>query len=446
MSVELVTVLILLNLVLFLIAGFPVAFSLMGISILWLVGLNGLNVLSIIPATIFDTATTEIFIAAPLFIFMAIALERVGIGTLLYEAIHSWTTGIPGGLAVGTVIAATLIAAMTGIGGTAVLVLGVLSIPEMVRRGYDLKLAIGGLPPGGALGVLIPPTVIGVLLGGFAGIPIGSLFFGAAIPGFLIAFLFCLYIVVRCLINPSLAPRVPVEERPTLRQRLVVTRQIIAPALLIFIVLGSIWGGVATPSEAAGVGAFGTIVVALFRGRLTVGSFIEILRTSTLVSVMVMALLAGGALFSRLLQFSGSARLLSQYIVGIDAGVTGTILIFLGIIIILGMFIDGAAIIFIVTPIMMPVVTMLGIDTVWFGVMVMVCIAIGYVTPPFGMNLFYLSGILDQIKTRPGMEAVKDVSVTDIWAACFPYVLLMVAAVIAILIWPELATWLPSRM
>ena len=184
MSVELTTLLIILNLVLFLLAGFPVAFSLIGVSIIWLISLHGLTVLSIIPATIFDTATTEIFIAAPLFIFMAIALERAGIGTLLYEAIHSWTTGIPGGLAVGTVIASTLIAAMTGIGGTAVLVLGVLAVPEMVRRGYDMKLAIGGLPPGGALGVLIPPTVVGVLLGGFAGIPIGSLFSGPPSPAF----------------------------------------------------------------------------------------------------------------------------------------------------------------------------------------------------------------------------------------------------------------------
>ncbi|MAL77812.1 MAG: hypothetical protein CMN55_01680 [Sneathiella sp.] len=446
MSVELTTLLIILNLVLFLLAGFPVAFSLIGVSIIWLISLHGLTVLSIIPATIFDTATTEIFIAAPLFIFMAIALERAGIGTLLYEAIHSWTTGIPGGLAVGTVIASTLIAAMTGIGGTAVLVLGVLAVPEMVRRGYDMKLAIGGLPPGGALGVLIPPTVVGVLLGGFAGIPIGSLFFGAAVPGFLIAGLFCVYIIVRCLLNPALAPRVPVAERPTFRERLYVTRQIFLPGLLIFLVLGSIWWGVATPSEAAGVGAFGTILIALLQRKLTFRSFAEILQTSTQVSVMVMTLLAGGALFSRLLQFSGSARLLSEYIIGIDAGVMGTIVLFLVIIVILGMFIDGAAIIFIATPIMMPVITALGVDSVWFGVMLMVCIAIGYVTPPFGMNLFYLRGILDQIRTRPGMEAVARVSVTDIWAACLPYVFLMVLVVAAILIWPELATWLPSHM
>lgn len=446
MSNELITFLIFSNLIFFLLAGFPVVFSLMGVSISWMLILQGPRILSMVPATIYDTGTTEIFVAAPLFILMAISLERVGIGVMLYDAIHKWTEGIPGGLAVGTVIAAALIAAMTGIGGTAVLVLGVLAVPEMIRRGYDVKLAIGGLPPGGALGVLIPPTVIGVLLGGFAGIPVGHLFFGAALPGILIALLYCIYIIVRCKISPHLAPVVPVDQRSSLREKIYSLRQIALPVLLISIVLGSIWLGVATPSEAAGIGAFGTLLIALVRGQLGFKSLRQILSDSANVSVMVLALLVGGALFSRLLQLSGSARLVSQYLVGIELGIYGTLIIFMAVVTLLGMFIDGAAIIFIVTPIMMPAVKALGIDPVWFGVMMMIAIAAGYVTPPFGMNLFYLRGILHQIRGKEGMEPLHTVTVTTIWAAILPYVIIMFLVLGAVMVWPELATWLPKQL
>ena len=446
MSTELVTLLIFANLILFLLIGFPVAFSLMGVSATWYLILNGTRILSVVPATLFDTATTEIFIAAPLFVLMAVGLERSGIGSLLYEAIHAWTTGIPGGLAVGTVAAAALIAAMTGIGGTAVLVLGVLAVPEMVRRGYDVKLAIGGLPPGGALGVLIPPTVIGVLLGGFAGIPVGGLFFGAAVPGVLIAVLFCVYIVIRCWLNPDLAPRIPPDQRPGLPEKLRALRQIALPALLIALVLGSIWHGIATPSEAAGIGALGTLVIAALRGRLGLKVLWSVLSDSARVSVMVLTLLIGGALFSRLLQISGSARMVSEMLIGVDLGVYGTVLVFVAVATLLGMFIDGAAIIFIVTPLMIPAVQALGIDQVWFGVLMMIAIAGGYVTPPFGMNLFYLRGILDQAKDQPGCGALKKVTLADIWAACLPYVLIMYLALALVILFPGLATWLPSHM
>lgn len=446
MSTEIVTLLIFSNLILFLLMGFPVAFSLMGVSIGWMLYLQGPRFLGLVPATIFDTGTTEIFVAAPLFIVMAIALERVGIGRMLYDAIHTWTEGIPGGLAVGTVIAAALIAAMTGIGGTAVLVLGVLAVPEMIRRGYDVKLAIGGLPPGGSLGVLIPPTVIGVLLGGFAGIPVGHLFFGAALPGILIAVLFCVWIVVRCAMNPALAPRVPKAERSSLRTRILSLRQVALPGLLIFIVLGSIWWGIATPSEAAGIGAFGTLLIALLRGQLGPRALRDILTASAVVSVMVLALLVGGALFSRLLQISGAARLVSGQLVGIELGVYGTMILFMAVITLLGMFIDGAAIIFIVTPIMMPAVQALGIDPVWFGVMMMIALAAGYVTPPFGMNLFYLRGILEQISDRDGMEPLRGITVTRIWASVLPYVVIMFVVLGMVMVWPGLATWLPARM
>jgi len=446
MSPETTTTLIFASLIGLLVTGFPVGFALMAVSLFWLLFLHGPGILPIVPATVFDTATTEIFIAAPLFIFMAVGLERSGVGSLLYEAIHKWTSGISGGLAAGTMAAAALIAAMTGIGGTAVLVLGVLAIPEMVRRGYDVRLAIGGLPPGGSLGVLIPPTVVGVLLGGFASIPVGFLFFGAAVPGFLIAILFCAYILVRCALKPSLAPPVPKHLRPAWGERMRALVNVIFPVALIVLVLGSIWYGVATPSEAAGIGALGTLVIGAVRRQLSITALRQVLTASGQVSVMVLTLLAGGALFSKLLQLSGSAHLVSQLVVGIDAGVIGTLLIFMAIATVLGMFIDGAAIIFIVTPIMMPVVQALGINPVWFGVLLMVAIAAGYVTPPFGMNLFYLRGIVDQVKRAPGCEALQKVTIRDIWIACFPYVVVMYIGMALVMLFPALATWLPSQM
>jgi tripartite ATP-independent transporter DctM subunit len=446
MSPGLLTTLIFANLILFFVAGFPVAFSLISLSVIWIFILHGASLIQIIPATIFDTGTTEIFIAAPLFIFMAVGLERAGIGGELYEAIHKWTAGIPGGLAIGTITAAAIIAAMTGIGGTAVLVLGVLAIPEMVRRGYDVGLAIGGLPPGGALGVLIPPTVVGVLLGGFAGIPVGHLFFGAALPGVLCAVLFCVYVFVRCRISPALAPPMPPEARPSLAEKLAATRDVILPALLIALVLGSIWWGVATPSEAAGIGALGTLLIGLGRRKVDFAGLRQMIALSGQVSIMVLALLAGGALFSRLLQLSGAARMIADAILMVDAGVIGTLLIFIAIVTVLGMLIDGAAIIFIVTPIMMPVVKALGIDQVWFGVLLMIAIAAGYVTPPFGMNLFYLRGILDQSRHLPGCEALGRVSFRALSMASLPYVVLMYVVLLAVILFPPLATWLPEQM
>lgn len=446
MSPGLVTAGIFATLIFFLVTGFPVGFSLIGVSLIWLLVLHGPGILLLVPPTIFDTGTTEIFIAAPLFIFMAVGLERSGIGTMLYDAMHKWTSGVAGGLAAGTIAAAALIDAMTGIGGTAVLVLGVLAIPEMIRRGYTARVAIGALPPSGALGVLIPPTVIGVLLGGFAGIPVGHLFFGAAIPGFLIAFMFAIYVLIRCAITPALAPPLPKPDRPTWGERFRATGQITLPVLLVTVVLGSIWYGIATPSEAAGIGAMGTLLIGLFRRQLSISVLREIMSASAQVSVMVLTLLTGGALFSRLLQLSGSANLVAQMVIGIDVGVVGTLIIFVAIATLLGMFIDGAAIIFIVTPFMMTVVRTLGIDPVWFGVILMISIAAGYVTPPFGMNLFYLKGIISQIKTLPGCEELEKLNIRDIWAAVLPYVILMYVALGLVILFPELATWLPSQM
>ncbi|WP_417599832.1 TRAP transporter large permease [Pararhodobacter oceanensis] len=446
MTPELAAILIFGNLVLFLTLGVPVAFALLSVSLIWSLILQGTLILQILPATIYETATTEIYIAAPLFILMAVALEKSGIGALLYEAIYKWTGGIPGGLAIGTVVAATLVAAMTGIGGTAVLVLGILAVPEMIRRGYDVRLAIGGLPPSGALGILIPPTVVGVLLGGFTGIPIGSLFFGGAVPGVLIALLFCLYILVRCALNPALAPAIPKDERPSLLEKLRTTRSIILPLGLIVLVLGVIWTGTATPTEASGIGAFGTLALGIARGSLRWKQLKEVMTSAATVSVMVMTLLIGGAIFSRLLQFSGSARLIADLMIGLEVGPMAMLLIFVVVTTILGMFIDGAAIVFIVSPIMMPIVQMLGIDPVWFGVILMISIAAGYVTPPFGMNLFYLRGIIAQTKDEPGCERLATVTMTDIWMACLPYVVLIYVVIGLVIAFPELATWLPQKL
>ncbi|OWU83207.1 hypothetical protein ATO6_20435 [Oceanicola sp. 22II-s10i] len=446
MTTEFSTLLIFGNLILFLVLGFPVGYALMGVSILWLMILKGPFILQMVPATIFETGTTEIFIAAPLFILMAVCLERSGIGARLYEAIYKWSGGMPGGLAVGTMIAATLIGAMTGVGGTAVLVLGVLAIPAMLRRGYSMQIAIGGLPSGGALGVLIPPTVIGVLLGGFTGIPVGSLFFGGFLPGVLISLCFCIYILARCLRNPDLAPPIPVDQRATLPEKLRATAQI-SPALgLIALVLGTIWFGVATPTEAAGIGAAGTIALSLVSGQLSGRGLIGVLRTAGEMSVMIMTLLVGGALFSRLLQVSGSARMLADAMIGVDIGVTGTLLLFIGVVTVLGMFIDGSAIIFIVSPIMMPVIGSLGIDPVWFGVLMMIAIAAGYVTPPFGMNLFYLRGVLTQVGEMEGCEKARRVTMADIWLASLPYVAIIYVVIGLIILVPSIATWLPSQM
>lgn len=435
MSVEFITLLVLLSLFIALFLGLPVAFSLMGVSLLFSLIFLGPETMYIAFSATFGQMIKEIYIAVPLFVFMATVLEFSGIGSDLYDAMYKWMGSLRGGLAIGTVLMCTLIAAMTGLGGTGVIIAGLLGLPEMRKRNYDKSIAVGCIPPGGALGPLIPPSVLMIIVGGMAGVSIGKLFMGGVFPGILIAALFSLYIGLRCFFRPSLAPAATSEERITWKEKLISLRGVILPILLIIAVLGGIYSGACTPSEAAGVGAFGALVCAAIHRQLKWSNLKEALFSSLRINGMVLWLLIGGAMYSAFLSASGVGHFISDVLTGLPVAPFIILGILLFISLVLGMFIDGAAITMICIPIFVPIITHLGFDLLWFCLLFVISLIVGYISPPFGMNLFYMKGI-----------APEDVTMGDIYRSVLPYTGLMVIGLALCLLFPTIPLWLPSMM
>ncbi len=435
MSIELLIILIIVAFVVLLLSGLPVVFSLFGLSMLFIAIFIGPKQLQVAYTGIFGTITKEIFIAIPLFIFMAAVLQNSGLGSALYETMYRWFGGFRGGLAIGTVVIATLIAAMTGLGGTDVVIMGMLAYPEMRKRGYSKSMALGCIPAGGALGPLIPPSVVMIAIAGLGAVSVGRMFMGGVFPGLLMAFLFIVYIAVRAFLQPHLAPALPPAERATWKQKMVSLRGVVLPLILILLVLGTIYTGIATPTEAGGIGAFGALVCAAIYRQFNWRNLRDAAFMTLKVNVMVMWLLMGGSVFASFLTMVG----VSQFISGTVAGLTinPTLIVFgmMFVALVMGMFIPAAAIIMILIPIFMPIIYQLGIDPTWFAVLFTINMVIGYITPPFGMNLFYMKGV-----------APPDVTMADLYRSIIPYTLLMFIGLIVALLYPPLLMWLPGTM
>jgi len=305
----------------------------------------------------------------------------------------------------------------------------------MLKRGYNKDLAIGCIPCGGALGPLIPPSVIMIILGGLTGLSVGKLFIGGFIPGFLITFLFCAYIGIRCLLNPSMGPPLPAQERGTWREKFTSLRGVILAVLLVILLMGGIYSGAFTPTEAGGIGAAGTFVVVLARRKLTWKTLTTALFTTMKINAMVLWLLVGGTSFSALLNSLGISDYLGKFLINVSGSPLAVIWVMLIITLIMGCFIDGSSILMICTPVFFPVVLALGVDPIWFGVIFTTAIVIGYVTPPFGMNLFYMKGLVP-----------AGITMKDIWVSVFPYTLLMILGLVLCVHFPRLVVYLPSLM
>ncbi len=435
MSTTVMTATIVLSFLVMLVLGLPIAFTLLGVSVIFAALFINPTAMYSAYVAAFSVMTKDLYIAVPLFVFMATLLQYSGIASLLYDAMYKWFAGLRGGLAIGTVAMCTLIAAMTGLGGTGILTIGFLAYPEMMKRGYDKLTAIGCIPPAGALGPIIPPSVVMIVLGGFAGISIGKLFMGGVFPGLLMSFFFMAYIAIRCWRNPSLGPAIPLSERATRAEKLISLRGTIPALILIFLVLGTIYTGAATPTEAGGVGAFGALVVAAINRQLNWKNLKDSVFSAGRITCMVIWLLMGGTAFTALLTMTGVGHSISAAMAGLEVSPTVILIIMMIIPFILGMFVDGGAIMMLCLPVFMPVVRQLGIDELWFGLLFSINVVIGYVTPPFGMNLFYTKGIVP-----------PDVTMADIYRSVIPYVVIMVVVLIVGMIWPPLLTWLPNMM
>jgi tripartite ATP-independent transporter DctM subunit len=413
--------------------GLPIAFVLAGIAIVFTIFLWGLSGLLMVVLTAYDQGTAFIFVALPLFILMGNLLEVSGIADRLYEAMYKWIGQIPGGLASGTIIICAIFAAMAGISGAATVSMGLIAIPSMLRRNYSRLTVLGTVAAGGALGMLIPPSIIAIIYASLAGVSVSKLFAACMVPGIILAGMFIVYLTIRCILNPSLGP--PTKEKFSWGEKFRALRAIVFPIILIILVLGGIYMGVTTPTEAAGVGAFGALVACILHRKLNWRNFkLAAFRTFTVTS-MIMWIIIGAICFSRTYSVAGASDFITEIVVGLDITPIMIIWAMMLIFFLLGMFIETSGICMITIPIFLPIVYALGFDPLWFGVLFMVNTEMGLITPPFGMTLFWLKGVLP-----------RDMTMGDVYNSIWPFVVIQLVCLILMMYVPQVAMWLPDML
>ncbi len=433
MSIELLTPLFFGSLLVFLMLGLPLAFVLGGVSVVFLYFTWGLESFYLVASQVWGSMNSFTLVAIPLFVYMAMILEKTGVAQALYRMMHLWWGGLRGGLAIGTVAICTIFAAMVGISGAAVVTMGTIALPAMLERKYDKQMAIGCVSAGGGLGILIPPSVLMILYSLITGASVGKMFAAGVVPGIMLALMLCAYIFVRCLIQPEMGPALPKEERGDWGQKLAALRAVFLPMLIVTMVLGSILVGLATPTEAAAIGVLGAIIAGIVHGRMSWKLLRDAAIRTFRLTGMIMWILFAAHAFSAAYQGMGAQSLIEGLVAHIPGGPWGTIIFMQLILLLLGMVLDPIGIMLITLPVFLPIVTSLGFDPIWFGILFIINMEIGYQTPPFGFNLFYLKGIVP-----PG------VTMGDIYQSVTPYTLVMILGMVFIMIFPTLATWLPS--
>jgi tripartite ATP-independent transporter DctM subunit len=379
------------------------------------------------------TATT--YIAIPMFLLMAAMLQKSGLADDMYGMLYKWMGGFRGGLAIGTVIICTVFGAMSGGSGPATITMGLIALPSMVSRGYDRKMAMGCIAAGGVLGIIIPPSIPMILIAGFGQLSVGKLFMAGVLPGILCAIIYCAYIAVRCALNPKLGPALPKEDRATWGDKIKSLYALAGPVILILLVLGSIYSGAATPTEAAAVGAVGSILITLVKRRLTRQVLSEALSRTLTLTAMVLWILIGASGFNTIYNYMGAFELIQDIAYNLPGGGIAVIALMLLINFFLGMLMDDYAIIMLTAPLYLPIVMNMGFDPIWFTMIFMLNLQMAYLTPPFGFNLFYLKSIVP-----------KDVKLTEIYRGVVPFIGLQIVALVLTIILPQIATYLPGKM
>ena len=426
--------------------GFPVAFSLFSVAFVFgAIAFNfSLPAVNLFTQVIDSVASNSILAAVPLFILMGSLFERSGIAERLFEAIHLWTLRLPGGLAVGTVILCVIFAASSGVVGATESVVGLLAIPVMLRYAYDKGLIAGTICAGGSLGTIIPPSVVVIVLGPVADVDVGGLFMGMLFPGLILAALYIIYILVRCSIWPEDGRRLPPDENePPLARKLWITAEALLPPLtLIFAVLGTIILGWATPTEAAAMGAFGTIVLTLVYGRLSFSVFKEALVRTLLVTAMILTILVAGNMFANVFTISGGLIGTQRLVEAAELSGWATLFILLLLAFIAGFVLDLISIILIIIPIAIPLIEKIefyGMDPSqvksWFCVLFLIVIQTSYLTPPMAPAIFYLRGI-----------SPPEIKLSHMYKGVAPFIALEVIALALVILFPGLALWLPEQM
>ncbi|RZO20102.1 MAG: TRAP transporter large permease subunit [SAR92 clade bacterium] len=436
-----------------LMAGYPVAFSLAGTALLFAVvgtftGHFDMAFLQALPNRLFGTMENTTLIAVPLFILMGVMLEKSRLSEDLLESMADLFGGFRSGLGISVVLVGALLAASTGIVGATVVTMGLMSLPTMLKRGYSSAQATGLIAATGTLGQIIPPSIALILLGDTLSsayqqaqlnmgiftpktISIGDLFVGAIVPGLILVVFYCLYLVTFSRPAAIVSGEYKVGERNLSRAM----KNLLPPIFLIVTVLGSILAGLATPTEAAGVGAFGATALALAKGQLNTQKLREVAQSTTQVTSMVFLILIGAAVFSLVFRGFGGEEIVEQFFTNLPGGIVGATLLVMIVIFLLGFILDFIEITFVVVPIVAPVLLAMGLDPVWLGVMIAINLQTSFLTPPFGFALFYLRGV-----------APASVETSDMYRGVIPFIFLQLLLMLMLSIWPQLATWLPALM
>ena len=410
-----------------LLTGFPVAFVFGGIALIFGVFAEGMDLFAFMPFRIQSIMENTVLMAVPLFIFMGIVLQKTRLAEQLLEAMGKLFGSVRGGLAISTILVGGLLAASTGVVGASVVAMGLISLPVMMKYNYDKKLATGTICAAGTLGQIIPPSVILIILGDVMGIPVGDLFRAAVGPGIVLVSAYIIYILVYTGINKDAAPAIPVDEDAGSKaeQYKQALFAIFPPLALILVVLGSIFAGVATPTESSALGGIGAILLAILYRQFNWGMLYESSLETIKITSMVFAILLGATAFSMAFTYTGGDVIVEEALLGLPGDKIGFLILSMVVIMILGFFIDFVEISFIIVPILAPVADALGVAPLWFAILIAMNLQTSFLTPPFGFSLFYLKGV-----APPGVQTM------DIYKGVIPFILIQVAIVFSILMFP----------
>jgi tripartite ATP-independent transporter DctM subunit len=436
MSIELLSLLFVAVFIVILLLGLPLAFATGAVAVVFTLFLFGVPGLTLVVSRVFTLMGNYVLVSVPLFIFMATILERAGVAETIFRAVHVWSGRLPGGLAVAVVISCALMAAMVGVIGAEIVTMGVVALPAMLGRKYDRNLALGCICAGGGLATLIPPSVVFIMYGLTAGVSIGQLYIAGVVPGLLLAGVYIVYILARTSLTPGLAPPAPADELAMpLREKFALLRELVVPAGVAFSVLGSLYFGLATPTEAAGVGVAGAFAAMFINRRFSWRAVMGAVQDTTKVTVMLYWLFFGSSALIGVYTLAGGTKLIQNVMTELPLGALGVMLLIQLIWIILGCFIDWIGILLLTAPIFVPVAEKLGFDPVWMGVLFCLNMQISYISPPFGPAAFYLKGV-----TPP------NITLGQIFQSVWPYLIMQVFVLGLVIAFPQIALWLPSRM
>jgi tripartite ATP-independent transporter DctM subunit len=417
--------------------GVQVVFAMMITAVLFGLAIFGDKVVHQFIEKIDDLSSNFVFAAVPLFVFMGAMLEKSGIADRLFEAIHIWTRRLPGGLALATVLMCIIFAASSGVIGATESVVGLLTIPVMLRYGYDRGLISGTICAGGSLGTIIPPSVVVVVMGPLANLSVGDLMYGMVFPGLALAGLYLVYILVLCTLRPENGPRIPPEPgEPSFAAKLWISaRNLLPPVFMIFAVLGSILLGWASPTEAAAIGALCAVGLTALYGQFTLPGLYDALLKTLTVTAMIMAVLLAGTLFTGVFIGGGGINTASRLIDTLSLGPWALLALLLFILFVAGFFLDWISIVLIFVPIFTPLVTAAGFDPVWFCILFLIMIQTSYLTPPMAPAIFYLRAV-----------APPAITIRDMYRGVVPFIALQIAILALTMAWPGMVTWLPTVM